>query len=189
MSVESDASHILKQNLAGSYNLRISNDHFNNAIRRAPEIAEVKSHLRVRKAALSSKRLRKYPKFKSWNVAMQEIRRSPVEVGSLSRYLQCFLHPSWCRIFSINSIPPVGSLTALASSSALLALRMISRLLFFGWGDFSEFFSVQDSAAKKIRNLGITFTLPETNSSPLKIGFPKRKVVFQPSIFRGELLV
>ncbi len=27
-------------------------------------------------------------------------------------------------------------------------------------------------------------TLPETNSSPLKIGLPKRKVVFQPSIFR-----
>ena len=29
------------------------------------------------------------------------------------------------------------------------------------------------------------FTLPETNSSPLKIGHPKRKVVFQPWIFRG----
>ena len=28
-------------------------------------------------------------------------------------------------------------------------------------------------------------TLPETNSSHLKIGFPKRKVVFQPSIFKG----
>ena len=28
-------------------------------------------------------------------------------------------------------------------------------------------------------------TLPETNSSPLKIGLPNRKVVFQPSIFRG----
>ena len=27
--------------------------------------------------------------------------------------------------------------------------------------------------------------LPETNSSPLKLGFPNRKVVFQPSIFRG----
>ena len=33
-------------------------------------------------------------------------------------------------------------------------------------------------------------TLPETKSSPLKIGrLPKRKVVFQPSIFRCELLV
>ena len=29
------------------------------------------------------------------------------------------------------------------------------------------------------------FTLPETNSLPLKIGLPNRKVVFQPSIFRG----
>ena len=27
-------------------------------------------------------------------------------------------------------------------------------------------------------------TLPETNSSPLKIGFPKKKVVFQTSNFR-----
>ena len=37
-------------------------------------------------------------------------------------------------------------------------------------------------------NLGhdlLIFTLPETNSSPLKIGLPNRKVVFQPSIFRG----
>ena len=32
-------------------------------------------------------------------------------------------------------------------------------------------------------------TLPETNSSPLKVGHPKRKLVFQPSIFRGKLLV
>ena len=30
------------------------------------------------------------------------------------------------------------------------------------------------------------FTLPETNMSPLQIGLaPKRKPVFQPSIFRG----
>ncbi len=29
-------------------------------------------------------------------------------------------------------------------------------------------------------------TLPETNSSHLKIGLPNRKVVFQPSIFRGR---
>ena len=32
-----------------------------------------------------------------------EIRRSPVEVGSLSHYLQGFIHASWCRISSINS--------------------------------------------------------------------------------------
>ena len=35
----------------------------------------------------------------------------------------------------------------------------------------------------------VMVTLPETNSSPLKIGHPKRKVVFQSSIFRCELLV
>ena len=32
-----------------------------------------------------------------------EIRRSPVEVGSFSCYLQGFIHPRWCRISSINS--------------------------------------------------------------------------------------
>ena len=29
------------------------------------------------------------------------------------------------------------------------------------------------------------YTLPETNSSHLKIGLPNRKVIFQPSIFCG----
>ncbi len=33
--------------------------------------------------------------------------------------------------------------------------------------------------------INIRYTLPETNGSPLKIGLPNRKVVFQPSIFRG----
>ena len=42
-----------------------------------------------------------------------EIRRSPVEVGSLSHYLLGFIHPRWSRISSINSrtqLPP-SSLT------------------------------------------------------------------------------
>ena len=30
-------------------------------------------------------------------------------------------------------------------------------------------------------------TLPKTNSSPLKTGHPKRKLIFQPSIFRGHV--
>ena len=33
-----------------------------------------------------------------------EIRRSPVEIGTLSRDLQGFIHPGWCRILSIKSI-------------------------------------------------------------------------------------
>ena len=28
---------------------------------------------------------------------------APVEVGSLPHYLQCFIHPWWCRISCINS--------------------------------------------------------------------------------------
>ena len=35
---------------------------------------------------------------------MAEIRRSPVEVGSLSHYLQGFEHPRWCRLSAINSM-------------------------------------------------------------------------------------
>jgi len=33
------------------------------------------------------------------------------------------------------------------------------------------------------------FKLPEAKGVPLKIGHPKRKFIFQPLIFRGELLV
>ena len=33
------------------------------------------------------------------------------------------------------------------------------------------------------------YTLPKANKSHLTIGHPKRKLVFQPSIFRCELLV
>ena len=45
-----------------------------------------------------------FPKFQ-WNPTVDgsEIRWSPVEVGSLSHYLQSFIHPR-CRISSINSI-------------------------------------------------------------------------------------
>ena len=38
---------------------------------------------------------------------MEEIRRSPVEVGSLSHYLQGFIYPRWCRISAINSMKKV----------------------------------------------------------------------------------
>ena len=37
------------------------------------------------------------------------------------------------------------------------------------------------------QNLSKKGTLPETNSSPLKIGHPKRKLVFQPPIFRCDV--
>ena len=36
---------------------------------------------------------------------MEEIWRSPVEVGSWSQYWQAFVHSRWCRISSINSTP------------------------------------------------------------------------------------
>ena len=55
----------------------------------------------------------------------------------------------------------------------------------------SEFWS-GSPAAKKTSELNEKrirwsrwVTLPETNSLPLKIGHPKRKLAFQPSIFRG----
>ena len=39
------------------------------------------------------------------------------------------------------------------------------------------------------RQVSCRYAPTETNISPLEIGPPKMKVVFQPSIFRGELLV
>ena len=47
---------------------------------------------------LKKMRVSRYP------VDGSEIRRSPVEVGSLSQYLQGFIHPRWCGNSSINSI-------------------------------------------------------------------------------------
>ena len=38
----------------------------------------------------------------------------------------------------------------------------------------------------RLGELFVRPTLPETNSSHLKIGHPKRKLVLQPSIFRGR---
>ena len=45
---------------------------------------------------------------------MREIRRSPVEVGSLSHYLQGLIHPRWCRISEPSTIvytPPETNMT------------------------------------------------------------------------------
>ena len=43
----------------------------------------------------------------------------------------------------------------------------------------------QDWDPRLFRISSIMITLPKTNSLPLKMGLPKRKLVFQPSIFRG----
>ena len=55
---------------------------------------------------------------------------------------------------------------------------------------------VDDSAAPPLGTIGICFskkkssvTLPETKSSPLKTGLPKRKAVSQAPFFRGKLAV
>ena len=59
----------------------------------------------------------------------------------------------------------------------------LEREISFQLGDFgcpASSFVVSSSPIK-------LYTLPETNSSPLKTGHPKRKLIFQPSIFRGEL--
>ncbi len=49
--------------------------------------------------------------------------------------------------------------------------------------------SFETSETPRKINMEPENTLPETNISPLKIGLSNRKVVFQPSIFRGELSV
>ena len=44
--------------------------------------------------------------------AVDERNRAPVEIGSLSRYLQGFIHPRWCKIPSINSTAQYSNIEA-----------------------------------------------------------------------------
>ncbi len=53
---------------------------------------------------------------------MEEIRRSPVEVGSLSHYLQGFIHPRWCRISSINSTCGLVSILTFGSTVSIRSI-------------------------------------------------------------------
>ena len=90
---------------------------------------------------------------------MAEIRRSPVEVGSLSHYLQCFIRPRWCRISSINSrasfhqiIPgQVFLLVGLTSSKKIKNQSHKDLVLLLS----------ENSRNKELEN---SVTLPETNS-------------------------
>ncbi len=66
----------------------------------------------------------------------EKIWRSPVEVGSLSRYLQGLIDLRWCRIYSINSITtsfylPQPSLTPMCQHPPVLFLDVctLSQLL------------------------------------------------------------
>ena len=67
---------------------------------------------------LKKMRVSRYP------VDGSEIRRSPVEVGSLSQYLQGFIHPRWCGNSSINSILLFFWMRYLPKSSHLETLRL-----------------------------------------------------------------
>ena len=68
-----------------------------------------------------------------------EIRRSPVEIGTLSRDLQGFIHPGWCRILSIKSIsnriisPRRNIEVGVRFKECLWLLRIPLRLVFFFW--------------------------------------------------------
>ena len=46
---------------------------------------------------------------KKWRQTVDGWNPAPVEVGSLSHYLQCFIHPRWCRISAIKSSKPRDS--------------------------------------------------------------------------------
>ena len=63
---------------------------------------------------------------------MEESRRSPVEVGSVSRYLQDFIHPGWCRISSINSSPSVFNYTSICFLATSLWVLPEKPLFWFG---------------------------------------------------------
>ena len=53
---------------------------------------------------------------------MEEIRRSPVEVGSLSHDLQGFINPRWCRISS-TTVPPSCANTLIAAPGGYNSTR------------------------------------------------------------------
>ena len=64
-----------------------------------PRLHEIASCLAPFQASAS---IYVYPKCTAILVDGSEIRRSPVEVGSLSHYLQGFMHSRWCRISATN---------------------------------------------------------------------------------------
>ncbi len=86
---------------------------------------------------------------------------------SKKNFKQQFQNPSW-TLFSTTTSFPLGTCCGK------------SQLPLFGGTPVPCVLSLESSPAWQ---RGWT-TLPETNSSPLKIGHPKGKFIFQPSIFR-----
>ena len=62
-----------------------------------------------------------------WLLLMEEIRRSPVEVGSLSHHLQGFIHPRWCRFLPSTVCP------ALVCKVAIFEPRTKKKGFTFQW--------------------------------------------------------
>jgi len=71
---------------------------------KSPEFFEVTSSCTSRNWPMVSLRIDIFKRWVEHTVDGSEIRHPPVEVGSLSHYLQGFTHPRWCRISSINSM-------------------------------------------------------------------------------------
>ena len=49
---------------------------------------------------------------------------APVEVGSVSHYLQDFIHPRWCRISSINSIKGSKPIMKISQESPIYSYKV-----------------------------------------------------------------
>ena len=73
----------------------------------------------------------------------------------------------------------------LCATSVQLNIRCV-KWIQPGYSNSPLFHHNQDSPLEpQIMYIDHTRTLPKTNSSPMKIGYPKRKLGFQQSIFRG----
>ncbi len=75
------------------------------------------------------------------------------------------------------------------SGHVSLHLRLHCQGLWKFWSRWRREFSGGELMDKfeniTLKGRDVMYTFPKTNSSHLKIGLPNRKVVFQPSIFRG----
>ena len=122
---------------------------------------------------------------------MAEIRRSPVEVGSLSHYLQGFIHPRWCKISAINNSkhsPQKLNSSQLPPTNTFIPKQITRIFQNPVHGVFSGAISDFQGPIRSMYGI-FTYTLPKTNSSPLKMDGWNTTFLLGRPIFRGVLLL
>ena len=96
---------------------------------------------------------------------------APVEAGSLSQYLQGFVHPRWCRISAINSM---------LVYQRVFFLHFPAHLLFCG----GKTFELELGRGFVLKNLS-----QPTHSLKLTAILPRKGNLMFQTFFRGELFI